>query len=699
MIEDINYLYENSKKENIIILVDSSRRNKRVYPDVAEFQVPFPQPFMFVFGIDILHTTIPRTQFMIEDYNNSLASATGFDMLAQGFSYTNTYLMSQDFSSASSFFQRMNDQLGDLFTVDNYDNVTFDEKYTLRSVSDYPIPRFSTERAPFLINASLSTSRALLGFNQIPLGYNNVRYNSVNEVLNTYCPVIKRSPENTRPYEFVDSHNVAVVRQSDTFATFSFDYRHRSSLQCGSFLQTLVFEANTNFINFSSQPFVRVSVYKLSADRETQQPFVEEFMHFFGSDQSNLLEITSFTNDTNALRYGGVNKTHNVLEYNGVYRITISNVLALNTFKVTRVSVGSAYFYEIDHINIRDDIFLSRSIYDEQNVEMTTVANGFNPPSSDRTYCSKTNPVAFNLKITEQLVADFFSNTRSILYEFNVFIDTYEEPPTTDDTFVLRLDRESNGVSERVCELLMTPTTDINGSAILSYRMEDVQNAFFAYVHMKMGETFDNLYSYTCTLFASKPIYVLGTNTEVKHIFKCMYLESFGIGSPGMINLAFENFLIMRCPEIETHIRGSYNVNEDNETGMGVANIDVSGYATNRNEFFSVDYKEFHPIGKLDKLTFRFERKSDKKLYDFKNIDLHFLMSIKYLRPFNKFAFTQSSLNPNYDPNYLGYFPKNMQNVEEDSDSSDDEASANRKYINIETKLSKQLNKHNMIDE
>ena len=52
-IEDINYLYENSTKENIILLIDSSKRDRKLYPHVAEFQIDFIEPFHFVFGINV----------------------------------------------------------------------------------------------------------------------------------------------------------------------------------------------------------------------------------------------------------------------------------------------------------------------------------------------------------------------------------------------------------------------------------------------------------------------------------------------------------------------------------------------------------------------------------------------------------------------------------------------------------------------
>jgi hypothetical protein len=55
-------------------------------------------------------------------------------------------------------------------------------------------------------------------------------------------------------------------------------------------------------------------------------------------------------------------------------------------------------------------------------------------------------------------------------------------------------------------------------------------------------------------------------------------IQCFIVNSPGMINLATESYLTLRCEEIENHIRGSYNTKE-HSPGLGIVNIDVQGYA------------------------------------------------------------------------------------------------------------------------
>jgi len=71
-IEDINYLKENSVKQTIVILIDSKNRDFELYPDPSNYVVNFNVPFKNVIGFDIIDTSIPRTMYSIDKYNNGL---------------------------------------------------------------------------------------------------------------------------------------------------------------------------------------------------------------------------------------------------------------------------------------------------------------------------------------------------------------------------------------------------------------------------------------------------------------------------------------------------------------------------------------------------------------------------------------------------------------------------------------------------
>ena len=688
MIEDIDYLYENSRKENIIIIVDSSTRNRELYPNVGEFGITFPQPFNNVYGIDILNTTIPRTQFMMEKNNNILTYQYGYNILSDNIEHQFT-LMPQDFSSASAFIQRMNDQMNPRFNLDNYENTVFDDSYSQRTITDFPVPRISSSMSPFLFNMSKSSAHTVFGFDCSASVLNTSKYNSFQNVLNYFCPIRKYPFNYTEPYE--TSRCKYTERDPHLYYhnNFNFIYRHTSKFKSGTFLQKLTVLSNSNFISNNGQPSnIIINIY----DETSKSYLVNNLSVSYESDAYNSIIITKFINDSNTIRFGGTNN-HFVLKYNHQYSINIGNIFVSNpNFNLLHIDVGFCYFYELQNINLNDNIFMSKSICNPEsffNVVHTT------SNKDATTLCKNIFPLKFNLHFSSDLIDNYFNVTSlGLLTQFRIEVanDDLLNDITENDLFILRITKKQInmgygiifGEEEEICEICLHLyiDTDTNKSYLQFSIVDNIQESFFGQVHLTIGIDSETLYPFECRLFASKPIHVIGSDNSFSYDYIYQIVDTFGIGSPGMMNLVADNYIILRCPEIENHLRGSFSVNEDNDPGMGVLNIDVQGYASGRMDFFSVIYKEFHPIGKLDKMTFRFERKSDKQLYDFKNINLHFLMSIKFLRPYQKNTLQKSILNPNYNPNYLGYFNNNMkEGFYENSSDEEDEAYVIDEYM------------------
>lgn len=690
MIEDIDFLYKNSRKENIIIIVDSAKRNRDLYPSVGEFGISFPQPFNNVYGIDILNTTIPRTQFMIEINNNTLNYRYGYNILSDMVEHQFTF-MPQDFSSASAFLQRMNDQMNPRFNIDNYENTVFDDSFSQRTVTDYPIPRISSSMSPFLFNMSKSSAHAVFGFDCSASKPDLNKFNSFNNVLDFFCPIRKYPLTYTEPYETIRCK----YNQSDPhihfFNSFKFNYKHNSKFKCGSFLQKLTITSN---LNFSSSNNLSSNIVCVIYDETSKIFLVDKLNVTYESDVSNSIIVTKFVNDTNELRFGGTNN-HFVLKHNHQYSIIIDNVYVNNpNFNLLNVDIGFCYFYQLENIDTNDNIFMSKSICNPEsffNVTHTTVN------TNTTTLCKNIFPINFNLHFSTDLIDNYFNVTSlGLLTQFRIEVknDDLLNDMSEEDFFVLRITKKPvdlgegiiYGQEEELCEICLHLFTDTNtNKSYLQFSIVDnIQESFFGQVHLSIGVDSSTIFPFECTLFTSKPINIIGSDSSFNYDYIYQIVDGFGIGSPGMMNLATDNYVILRCPEIENHLRGSFSVNEQNDPGMGVLNIDVQGYASGRTEFFSVIYKEFHPIGKLDKMTFRFERKSDKQLYDFKNVNLHFLMSIKFLRPYQKNTLNKSILNPNYDPNYLGYFNNNMREgfYENSSDEEDEEYIIDEHMIN-----------------
>lgn len=144
----------------------------------------------------------------------------------------------------------------------------------------------------------------------------------------------------------------------------------------------------------------------------------------------------------------------------------------------------------------------------------------------------------------------------------------------------------------------------------------------------------------------------------------------YTLEAPGIYSLIGDRYCIMRCPEIEEHMYTS-KAYESNTMGLAKFRLAVMGYGETRMDF-SAPAREFHPIGKLDHLTFRFER-PDGSLYNFRGINHTITFNIRYLIPLQKTKFETFKLNTNYDPDFNRWNQNNAYNTDE-SDSSEEES-------------------------
>lgn len=175
-------------------------------------------------------------------------------------------------------------------------------------------------------------------------------------------------------------------------------------------------------------------------------------------------------------------------------------------------------------------------------------------------------------------------------------------------------------------------------------------------------------------------------------VFGAVYdpiLLAYKIVSPGLISLLGERFTILRIKEIEDHLFGSFSYMKMTP-GIGMFKMasPFGGITNLRFDYTTVIKKAFHPIGKLSKLTIRFET-SVGTLYDFKGVNHQLMVNIKFYVPTSTLKFTRSILNPNYDPNVMKYMAKNR-TIECKEDSDDEqEFNENEYYEEYKKELDK----------
>lgn len=144
------------------------------------------------------------------------------------------------------------------------------------------------------------------------------------------------------------------------------------------------------------------------------------------------------------------------------------------------------------------------------------------------------------------------------------------------------------------------------------------------------------------------------------------------VKAPGMVDLLGVRYVTLRCPEVEEHL-SSTDTYGANATGVGVFKLSSSAELFNlRFDFVSLIRKPFHPIGRMHRMTLRFER-SDGSLYDFKGINHTLLLTIKYYNPTPELRFQGSVLNPDYDPDFVGYMARVAHDAARAGDAGDDD--------------------------
>jgi hypothetical protein len=138
----------------------------------------------------------------------------------------------------------------------------------------------------------------------------------------------------------------------------------------------------------------------------------------------------------------------------------------------------------------------------------------------------------------------------------------------------------------------------------------------------------------------------------------------WSLTTPGIINLLGVRYVKLRCPEIEDFLNPL--AGDKFGTGFGIFKLAGRNEVSHiRFDFVSVLNKKIHPIGKLGRLTFRFE-KPDGSLYDFKGIDHHMLINIKVWVPTQRLKFKGSVLNEEYNPDVRAYLD-HQQHLDPDS--------------------------------
>ena len=623
-IDDIHYLYRNSIKNNIVLLIDSTRRNKFHYRTPSEFVVEFPEPFRNVIGCEVLNAAIPRTTFTVDKHNGRLRTwmytytLDAVNTMEVKNEFHTVELRPTDFTKADSLLSDIVSAFRNIDTTFNVvpDSAAFDSDAT---IAESGYLKFESRRSPFIIDAgSLNSPMApILGFSLHASdqddGYVNKEDLFSRDLRIFTMPTAQQMIESEKCLADsfsikVDISNVIISDPTTGVQSYvlSFDEHNIvKKINCGILIQS---------VNINSTP---LDLSNLDSQ--------------FVKDSVNIKNLGSLSNDVTTVE------------------INIDFIYTMDNSKILHSIPKHEFFCSSTNDTNGDQQNPIQLTYDEYTDESTVRF------VNSSTY-EAINLHKFKFKISqmpnvdEGVVYIMMESTHST-NDQNLVVECLYS--SSDGQYYLEYDISWTNTAER---LTLSPLNfirilDANYALYLvkSTNLIDVRNARIEILGVLANDIDENI------IYNS-----------------VMYNTTFDLVPPGIINMVTENYVTLRCPEIENHSRGSMDAN-DVSPGLALFTIDVrSGYAANKNEFFSVKYKEFHPIGKLARLHFRFERKSDGQLYDFKGVDLHFILSLKVLSP-SKLNFKDAKdmeypLNPNYNPDYQGFMQNEFDNVESDEE-------------------------------
>lgn len=124
-----------------------------------------------------------------------------------------------------------------------------------------------------------------------------------------------------------------------------------------------------------------------------------------------------------------------------------------------------------------------------------------------------------------------------------------------------------------------------------------------------------------------------------------------------LANLSGERYVWLRCPEVEQHMCAG--VGQVLQRGIGVFRLDAPGvFKEESTEYISTIPRQFHPIAKLSKLSFRFDMGRREQSYDFRSVSHFMLLSISTLKPDREkrlYDTLPKCLQPDYMPNALHF--------------------------------------------
>jgi len=630
-IEDINYLRNNSIKQNYTFLIDSVDRDRSRYPNPNKYTIDFTVPFKNVIGMEIIDSSIPRTMYNIDYENNELYYYIGKNTsdinIVEGIKEE---LNSTDLTKECGFNSGYA-----VIGTDNYleltNNIHLYNIYNTGGIGGKDMGISFSFKTKVLRdnNAGAAGDKKYYIFN---FGYYHLHLNTFQR--DKYSGILVYIKENI--HNSYDMYFTIGYEDESPDSTYIIN---NINLSVENHVCWTISSDNKWTINIST----KTEKYEKANNRPINNVFYTEknigrkFISTF-YDATKLTKITYINgwNDTIKLYIKDFKIYNKVLDDNEIV------LCRTNTIELSNLPIWYKLYSDSNEDSISNS-GLTKFINYKDMFGKLHIKEGDYTLKTLLFYFDRYDEYEIGIK------------KHSEPAEMSNLIDIYCRHP-----FILDMQRSTIYENLGFDLLANSIPEHIN----IRYEYKDVYNS---------------------NSLMSKMFHSVKNLDNIKIIPSKGVFDMYKITPPGVIYLIGNKYILLRCPEIEEHIFGSLSYTKYS-LGLAKFRIDNIGINTERLVITKLPIREFHPIGKLSRLSLRFETNKGT-LYDFKGVNHNIIFAIYYYEPTQKKLPQNSILNPEYKMNYMEY-KYYEEEIEGDSEEDEDEEDYSRD--NIDTYLIKE---------
>ena len=596
-IEDINYMKDNSIKQAYTFIIDSSDRDRNVFPNPNNYVINFSTPFKNVIGMEIIDASIPRAMYTVDVDNNELYYYVGRD---------NADVDADEIITNGMQIENNANLILKNCSIIDEDLVITDQGYAIldNSINIY----------------NIYNNKNNIGGNSIGITF-NIRfkpYFSSTASSGTYN-IYNFTYDHTY---YVDANIINNIRidilKEDTLYTLKFTI--------GTTIKTI----NNNDYNFMNGNYINLywsvseTTWCIYVFNNSNQQI---YKNIFNDNLKKILNVFYTKKYIGRSIWGTTNRL--LLKHFKIYNTSMTYTDMENANGSTQSNTTIPVWYEMNKVNLTviNKGYNAKINYKDIFKKITITPGDYN----FNTFISKYDDLIINNEV------EFRFNETTTISSLSNLIDIISKAP-------LIIDMKRSTLAENL-GFDLYPTIDNDRYIYKNKYMENEMDKMFQSRERTVQDKYHN------------DEFPIDGN-------------KYMITSPGIVYFIGNKYIILRCPEIEEHLYRSLSFSKYS-LGLAKFRVDSIGINNEKLSITKIPVREFHPIGKLSRLTLKFETNKGT-LYDFKGVNHNIIFAIFYYEPIQKNIPTNSILNPSYKMNYIDYQYK-QEEIEGDSSDGDNE--------------------------